>query len=568
MENPAPKDASSKGEWQVSKVPPGSSQDRGMCKEKRTDDCPEEDSALNTGRLAPPPLEEIYLQRINVFQPQEGSAKGAQESDLSILVRDGNTDHTAKDQAGMQSGQSTHATRGTNIPDSGVSRTLSALGTKAKQAPKHRFRSLARLLDRQMLGEAFHKLKRRAAPGIDGVTYGEYAENLDENLLALESRLKAGKYRAQPVKRRWITKAGSKKLRPLGIPVMEDKIVQQAVKMILEPIWENDFADESIGYRPGRSARKATQELGEALYDGTYRWVVEADIKGFFDHINHDWLVKMLEERIADRSLIRIIRKWLKAGVMEELQHWSPSEEGTPQGGVISPLLGNIYLHYVQDQWIKKVIAKESKGRVLFRRYADDSIVCFERKDDAESYLRELPGRLAKFGLELAEEKSAMAKFNRWESKGSGKFTFLGFDFYWEGTRRNPNHRIVKRTTNAKKFRAGLAALKEWLKKARSQPLPGLIATLKRKLQGHWNYYGVIGNSDQTSSFAYHAKRLVYKWLNRRSQRKSFTWTAFAEAWMRWKMPSPRVIEKPIPYHPRQSQYQEVNNLHPIRVQS
>jgi len=276
----------------------------------------------------------------------------------------------------------------------------------------------------------------------------------------------------------------------------------------------------------------------------------------------------MLEERIADRSLIRIIRKWLKAGVMEELQHWSPSEEGTPQGGVISPLLGNIYLHYVQDQWIKKVIAKESKGRVLFRRYADDSIVCFERKDDAESYLRELPGRLAKFGLELAEEKSAMVKFNRWEPEESGKFTFLGFEFYWGSTRRNPNHRIVKRTTNAKKFRAGLAALKEWLKKARSTRLPGLIATLKRKLQGHLNYYGVIGNSDQISSFAHHAKRLVYKWLNRRSQRKSFRWTAFAEAWERWKMPTPRIIETPIPYRPRQGQYQEVVNVHPIRVQS
>jgi group II intron reverse transcriptase/maturase len=241
-----------------------------------------------------------------------------------------------------------------------VSSTLSALGTKAEENPEHRFRSLARLLDRQLLGEAFRKLKRRASPGIDGVTHGGYAENLDENLLALESRLKDGSYRAQPVKRRWIAKAGSTKMRPLGIPVLEDKIVQQAVKMILEPIWENDFADESIGYRPGRSARHSSQELGEVLHDGKHRWVVEADIRGFFDHIDHGWLVKMLETRIADRALIRIIRKWLKAGVMEELQHWSPSGEGTPQGGVISPLLGNIYLHFVQDLWIKKVIAKKS----------------------------------------------------------------------------------------------------------------------------------------------------------------------------------------------------------------
>ena len=263
----------------------GVGQDRGMGEEKRTDDHAAEGGALNSGRPAPHPLEEIYLQRINDFQRKEGVAKGARESDPPIVVRDGNTDHTAKGRAEMQRGHSTHA-RGTNTPENGVSSTLSALGTKAEEAPEHRFRSLARLLDRQMLGEAFRRLKRRAAPGIDGVTHGEYAENLDENLLALESRLEDGSYRALPVKRRWIAKAGSTKMRPLGIPVLEDKIVQQAVKMILEPIWENDFADESIGYRPGRSPRQATQELGEKLHDGKHRWVVEADIRGFFDHID------------------------------------------------------------------------------------------------------------------------------------------------------------------------------------------------------------------------------------------------------------------------------------------
>jgi len=527
-----------------------------MCEEKRTNDRPEEDGTLNSGGPASTPQEEIFLQRINDFQPNEGSAKETRESDPPILVRDGRTDHTpalrsgaagtAKWQAGMQRGQSTHA-RGTNTPETGVSRTLSALGTKAGKDPEHRFRSLARLLDRQMLGEAFSILKRRASPGIDGVTHDEYAKNLDENLLALESRLKEGKYRAQPVKRRWISKPGSREKRPLGIPVLEDKIVQQAVRMILEPIWENDFVDESIGYRPGRSPRHATQELGEVLDDGKHRWVVEADIKGFFDHMDHGWLVRMLEQRIADRSLIRIIRKWLKAGVMDELQHWSPSSEGTPQGGVISPLLANIYLHFVQDLWIKKVVAKKSKGGVLFRRYADDSVVCFARKDDAEAYLRELPARLAKFGLALAEEKSALVKFNRWEPQSSGKFTFLGFDFYWGRSRRNPKHWRVRRRTNKKKFRAGLASLKDWVRKSRSTPLRDQIPTLRRKLQGHWNYYGVIGNSKRLWTFAHFAKRLVFKWLNRRSQRKSFTWAAFAVAWERWKIPAPRVVEKPWP---------------------
>ena len=529
---------------------------RGMGEEKRKDDRPAEGGTLNSGRLAAPDVGEIYLQRPNDFQPTEGVAKSRQESDLPIVVRDGNTDHTpshrygdagtAKDQAGMQRGQSTHA-GGRKTLDCGVSRTLSALGTKAGKEPEHRFRGLARLLDRQMLGEAFRRLKRKAAPGIDGVTHAEYAKNLEENLLALESRLKDGKYRARPVRRRWIAKAGSTKMRPLGIPVLEDKIVQQAVRMILEPIWENDFVGESIGYRPGRSPRAATQELGEALHDGKHRWVVEADIKGFFDHINHDWLERMLEHRIADRSLIRIIRKWLKAGVMEELRHWSPSSEGTPQGGIISPLLGNIYLHFVQDLWIKKVIAKRSQGSVMFRRYADDSIVCFEKKADAESYLRELPARLAKFGLELATEKSALVKFNRWEGESSGKFTFLGFDFFWGKSRHNPNYWRVRRVTNAKKFRNGLKALKSWIRKSRSLPLPEIVATLKSKLRGVWNYYGVIGNSERNGRFAWFAQRLVYKWLNRRSQRRSYNMTAFMEAWERWEIPMPCVVEKPWP---------------------
>ena len=529
---------------------------RGMCEEKRKMNHPAEGGTLNSGRLIAPTDEEIYLQRSNDFQPTEGVARSGQESDLHIVVRDGRAVHTptprlrragmAKGQAGMQSGQSTHA-RGRKTLDESVSRTLSALGTKAGKEPGHRFRGLARLLDRQLLGEAFRMLKRKAAPGIDGVVHAEYAVNLDENLLALESRLKEGKYRARPVRRRWIAKAGSRKMRPLGIPVLEDKIVQQAVRMILEPIWENDFVDESIGYRPGRSPRNGTQELGEALHDGKHRWVVEADIRGFFDHINHDWLVRMLEQRITDRSLIRIIRKWLKAGVMEELHHWSPSTEGTPQGGIISPLLGNIYLHFVQDLWIKKVVAKQSQGSVMFRRYADDSIVCFERKDDAEAYLRELPARLAKFGLELADEKSALVKFNRWEAKSSGKFTFLGFDFFWGRSRHNPKYWRVRRVTNAKKFRNGLKALKDWLKKSRSLPLPEIIATLKNKLRGVWNYYGVIGNSERNGRFAWFAQRLVYKWLNRRSQRRSYNMTAFLEAWERWEIPMPRVVEKPWP---------------------
>lgn len=204
-------------------------------------------------------------------------------------------------------------------------------------------------------------------------------------------------------------------------------------------------------------------------------------------------------------------------------------------------------MHFVQDLWIKKVVAKQSKGSVLFRRYADDSIVCFQRRDDAEAYLRELPARLAKFGLELATEKSALVKFNRWEGESSGKFTFLGFDFFWGKSRHNPKYWRVRRVTNAKKLSGGLKALKVWIKKSRSLPLPEIVATLKNKLRGVWNYYGVIGNSERNGRFAWFAQRLVYKWLNRRSQRRSYTMTAFMEAWERWEIPMPCVVETPWP---------------------
>jgi len=514
-----------------------------MCEEKRNDDRPEEDGTLNSGSPASTPLETIWLQRINDFQRNEGVAKEDRDSDPPIVVRDGNTVHTAKGRAERQSGQSTHA-RERNTPTTSVSRTLSALRDKAAREPEHRFRGLSRLLDQQMLKEAFALLKRKAAPGIDGMVHAEYAKDLDERLMQLEKRLKAGRYRATCVKRHWIAKPGSSKMRPLGIPVLEDKIVQQAVKMILEPIWEADFCDESIGYRSGIGARQSSKDLADALRDGTYRCVVEADIRSFFDHIDHGWMVKMLEQRIADRPLIRLIVKWLKAGVLETDGKVVHPATGTPQGGVISPLLANIYLHFVQDQWIKKIVSKHCKGRVLFRRYADDSIVCFERHDDAQAYLRALPKRLGKFGLSIAEEKSSLVKFNRWEPDQSEKFTFLGFDFYWGRSQKYPDYVTVRRKTNRKKFRASLLALKEWLKKARSLRLPDLLAVLRRKLQGYWNYYGVRGNSNMLGKYQYEVYRLLFKWLNRRSQRRSMTKKSYSERWKTWGLPTARIVEE------------------------
>lgn len=321
--------------------------------------------------------------------------------------------------------------------------------------------------------------------------------------------------------------------------------MQYAVKQILESIWEPAFHDESIGYRTGKGARQSSLELREALNDGPYRWVVEADIRGFFDHVDHGWMVRMLELRIADRPLIRLIVKWLKAGVMEEGRDVVHPATGTPQGGVISPILANIYLHYVQDEWIKKVVAKRGKGKVLFRRYADDSVVCFEHEDDARAYLRALPKRLGKFSLTLAEEKSSLVKFNRWEPEQSGKFTFLGFDFYWARSTRNPRYVMVKRRTNRGKFRNSLKAMKEWIRKVRCRKLDELLAVLRRKLLGYRNYYGVIGNSRMLSAYWFEVTRLLYKWLNRRSQRRSMTWTQFTRRLPDWKLPPPKVVESP-----------------------
>ena len=520
--------------------PPGSTIDRGMCIEKRTNDRLEEDGALNSGGPRCIPSETIHLLGAGCVQRNEDAVGPLRESDPPIVVRDGSAVHRAKERAEGQLGHSTHA-RDTNTPSSRVSRTLSELRAKAERAPSHRFRALCRLLDRQMMKEAFASLRPAAAPGIDGVCWADYAKNLESNLTDLEERLKAGRYRAQCVKRRWIPKAGGKKLRPLGIPVLEDNIVQQAVSMILGAIWEADFVDESIGYRPGRGAQHGSLELREALDSGTYRWVVEADIRGFFDHVNHGWILRMLAYRIADRKLLALIAKWLKAGVMETDGRRTNPATGTPQGGVISPILANIYLHFVQDLWIKRVVAKHSRGQVLFRRYADDSVVCFECEGDARAYLRALPDRLAKFGLQLAEEKSSLVKFNRWEPDQSGKFTFLGFDYYWARTRKRKHYVVVKMRTNREKFRASLRALKEWLKKARSMRLPDLLTVLRRKLQGYWNYFGVIGNSVMLARYHQAVYWLLFKWLNRRSQRKSCTWKTYQLLWPAWNLPAPRV---------------------------
>ena len=427
-----------------------------------------------------------------------------------------------------------------------MSRSLLALRQKAAAEPKHRFRSLYRMIDLPMLYECYHELRREAAPGVDGIDVAAYGEQLDERLADLLERLKAQRYRAQLVRRRYIPKPGSAKQRPLGIPVVEDKLVQMAASRILEAIYEADFLDSSMGYRGGRGARAATQKLQHVLFHGRIGWMVEADIEGFFDHLDHDWLIKMLEQRVNDRSFLRLVRKWLKAGILEVDGRVLHPATGTPQGGIVSPILANIYLHYVLDLWTERTVRRSGRGQLEYLRYADDFVCGFEHEAEARRYLGALRGRLAKFGLTLAEAKSGIVRFQRHDLQ-SGVFTFLGFDFYWAKTRRE--FRTVKRRTSKKKFRASLAALQEWLRENRSQRLRWLGEKLRAKIRGYWNYYGVISNSPSLQDYWYQAKRLVYKWLNRRSQRRSYSWAGFEAMWQTLGIPMPRIVE--IPYRPQ-----------------
>jgi group II intron reverse transcriptase/maturase len=446
-----------------------------------------------------------------------------------------------KERTEQSNEQSTHA-QGRNVPTKSVSRTLLELREKAEREPKHRFRSLYREINLPLLYESFRQLKPGAAPGIDGVTVAVYKEDLDNNLRQLLERLKAKRYRAQKVRRRHIPK-GKGKTRPLGIPALEDKIVQQAVSQLLQAIYEADFLDVSKGYRPKRGARDASQELRERLFIERVHWVVEADIKGFFDHVDHDWLQRMLEQRVDDKAFIGLIRKWLKAGVLEEAGEVIHPATGTPQGGVISPVLANIYLHYTLDMWIEKVVAKQARGKVVYMRYADDFIVGFEYGQDAQGVYRELPGRLAKFGLSMAMDKSAILRFSRCDLQGSRPFTFLGFEFYWARTRHGK--KTVKRKTSKKKFKASLSNLKEWIHKHRRLGLRELGAALKRKFRGYFNYYGVIGNSHMLSRYWSKSQRIIFRGLNRRSQRLSYNWEGFVQMWKTLAIPGPCIVERP-----------------------
>ena len=419
--------------------------------------------------------------------------------------------------------------------------SLRGIANRAQRDPKARFRDVYRLLDEANLRECFQALRRGAAPGVDRITFADYERDLDANLAALVERLKHKRYRARLVRRKHIPKGGGK-TRPLGIPVLEDKLLQMAVAKVLTAIYEEDFLPVSRGYRPGRSARDTSRELAGKLGAGNYTCVVDADIKGFFDHVNHDWMLRMLELRIDDHPFLRLVRKWLKAGILEEDGKVLHPTEGTPQGGVISPILANVYLHYALDLWYERVVKRGARGRCIMIRYADDFVVAFEHREDAERFLEELPRRLDKFGLELSGEKTRLVAFERGNpSDGNGGFDFLGFQYHWERTRTGKWK--VQRRTAPSRLRRSVERFTKWIRNARSERLPVLMGRLRRKLAGYWQYYGVTGNGRSLRKFWWLVVAGLYKWLNRRSQKRGLTWARLNAIISRYQLPKPRITE-------------------------
>jgi len=403
---------------------------------------------------------------------------------------------------------------------------LSAIAFKAQTHPKHRFQNLYGMLNASALYRGWANLNKQAAAGIDGVTTKEYEQNLPQHISTLHQKLKANRYRAADVKRVYIPKSNGKE-RPLGLPTVEDKVVQQSVSDLLQSIWEQDFLRNSYGYRPNKSAHQAVQSLQLNLQFKGYGYIVEADIKGFFDNMDHAWLMRMLEQRIDDKSLLKLISQWLKARIRSPEGEYHKPAAGTPQGGVISPVLANIYLHYALDLWFERKVKPKLKGRAMLIRYADDFVVAFQYRDEAMALYRELPARLEKFNLTVAPEKTAIKRFSRFHPGQNRCFEFLGFQFYWDVDFSGEPR--LRRRTSTKKHKATLKEMTTWIKVNRHDRLNHFMRQLKRKIDGFRNYFALPDNSLSVGRIYDHILHSLFKWLNRRSQRRSFNWHGLKE---------------------------------------
>jgi group II intron reverse transcriptase/maturase len=426
--------------------------------------------------------------------------------------------------------------------------SLQAIARKAAQEKRHRFGGLYRLLNEATLKECFYALRKEATPGVDGVWWVEYEKDLDANLGQLVERLKHKSYHARLVKRQYIPKDNGKN-RPLGLIVLEDKLVQYATAEILTAIYEADFLPMSYGYRPNRGPLDAVHDLTARLHFGRYEFVVEADIKGYFDNIQWEWLLKMLERRIDDGALLGLIRKWLRAGVLEPDGKVVYPQRGTPQGGIISPVLANVYLHNVLDLWFEHKISKGNKGQSEMFRFADDFVACFQYRHEAEAFEKALKERLAKFGLEVAPEKTKTLRFGRGGGPYNGRFDFLGFEFRWDKSRQGKP--TVMRRTSRKKLRSSVARFSQWIRTNRDRKIGKLMATLASKFRGYWNYYGVIGNFESLNRFYGQSCKIMFKWLNRRSQKRSYSWRTFQRLLERYQIPKPHIVKEAPELRPR-----------------
>lgn len=427
-----------------------------------------------------------------------------------------------------------------------VSPGLDRVRHAARQRKKEKFTALLHHVTVDLLRDAFLALKRRAAPGVDGVTWQDYEANLEGNLQDLHAQVHRGTYRAQPVRRRFIPKPGTDKQRPLGIAALEDKIVQRAVVVVLNAIYEEDFLGFSYGFRPGRGQHDALDALSVAICETPVNWILDADIRSFFDGLSQSWLVRFLEHRIGDERVIRLVRKWLKAGVLEDGE-WSVSETGTPQGAVASPLLANVYLHYVFDLWAQQWRRREATGNVIFVRYADDLVAGFEHEADARRFWDAMRARLEQFGLALHEDKTRLLEFGRSAAGrrrrlGLGKpetFNFLGFTFICGKSRRGAF--LLRRQTRRDRMTAALREVQEQLRRRMHQPIPEQGRWLRAVVTGYFAYHAVPTNGRALGAFHHYVTDIWRRTLRRRSQKTRLTWERMTHLVATW-LPTPRIL--------------------------
>lgn len=410
----------------------------------------------------------------------------------------------------------------------------------AKRDKAFQFMSLARYIDVDWLRESYRRLKDGKAPGVDNVTKDVYGKNLNHNLEELHERLKEGRYRAPSVRRVMIPKEGGE--RPLGLPTLEDKIVQGAVRMMLESIYEQDFYDCSYGFRPKRNCHQAINAIREQCSKKGIRWIIDADISKCFDSFSHKHLQEMLSIRVKDGSIKRLIGKWLNAGILTE-NNLSYPDAGTPQGGVISPLLANIYLHYVLDEWFVKEVKPRCRGNVFLIRYADDFVIGCSEEIDANRIMEVLPKRFEKYALQIHSEKTQLIDFNKpddEDTKGGGSFAFLGFRMYW-GRNRN-GFWVVKKKTDKKRLARVRKNIHTWCKINRHKPIKYQYQVLRAKLLGHYQYYGVIGNYASLSVVYNWTHYCWWKWLSRRGSRHGIPWSKFKVMPFTILLPAPKIV--------------------------